>query len=64
MLRDERLEKDAAKHFVRALMREQDEVDLMDFADTVREVVPFTNQVKRMERGLNELQHGDATASV
>jgi Ca-activated chloride channel homolog len=62
VLRDERLEKDAAKHFLRALIREQDEVELMDFADTVREVVPFTNQVKRVEAGLNELQHGSDTA--
>jgi len=42
VLRDDRLERDAAKHFVRSLIREQDEVDLMDFADTVREIVPFT----------------------
>jgi Ca-activated chloride channel homolog len=62
VLRDERLEKDAAKHFLRALIREQDEVELMDFAETVREVVPFTNQVKRVESGLNELQHGTSTA--
>ena len=62
VLRDERLEKDAAKHFLRALIREQDEVELMDFAETVREVVPFTNQVKRIETGLNNLQHGTSTA--
>ncbi len=62
VLRNERLEKDAAKHFVRSLIREQDEVDLMDFADTVREIVPFTNNVKRIEAGLGQLQHGDATA--
>ncbi len=62
VLRNERLEKDAAKKFVRALLRDQDELDLMDFADTVREIVPFTNQKKRIEEGLNELQHGDATA--
>ena len=62
VLRDERLEREAAKHFLRALIREQDEVDLMDFADTVREIVPFTNQVKRVEAGLGQLQRGDATA--
>jgi Ca-activated chloride channel family protein len=62
VLRNERLEKDAAKHFVRALIRDQDEIDLMDFADTVREIVPFTNQIKRIESGLGDLQHGDATA--
>ena len=62
VLRNEHLEKEAAKHFVKALLREQDELDLMDFSDTVREVVPFTNQPKRIEAGLAEIQHGDATA--
>jgi len=58
----ERLERQAAKHFVQAILREQDELDLMDFSDTVREVVPFTNQAKRIEQGLGELQRGDETA--
>jgi Ca-activated chloride channel homolog len=62
VLRDERLEKNAARHFVRALLRDQDELDLMDFADTVREIVPFTNQKKAIEIGLNNLQRGDSTA--
>lgn len=62
VLRDDRLEREAAKHFVRALLRDQDELDLMDFADTVREIVPFTNNRKRIESGLGELQHGEATA--
>ena len=62
VLRNEGLEKSAAKHFVKSLVREQDELDLMDFSDTVREIVPFTNQPKRIESGLNLLKHGDATA--
>ena len=62
VLRDERLEKNAARHFVRALLRDQDELDLMDFSDTVREIVPFTNQKKAIEVGLNELQRGASTA--
>ena len=62
VLRDERLEKNAARHFVRALLRDQDELDLMDFSDTVREIVPFTNQKKTIEIGLNNLQRGDSTA--
>ncbi len=62
VLRNERLEKDAAKHFVKALVRTQDELDLMDFSDTVREIVSFTNDPKRIESGLNEIQRGDATA--
>jgi len=62
VLGDERLEKDAAKHFVNALLRDQDELDLMDFSDTVREIVPFTNQKKLIERGLNQLERGNETA--
>jgi Ca-activated chloride channel family protein len=62
VMTNERQEKDAARHFVDALLRDQDELDLMDFADVVREIVPFTNQKKRIERGLNELQRGDETA--
>lgn len=62
VLRNEHLEKEAAKRFVKTLLRTQDELDLMDFADTVREIVPFTNLPKRIEGGLGELQRGDETA--
>jgi len=62
VLTSERLEKEAAKHFVNALLREQDELDLMEFSDVVRELVPFTNQKKRIEVGLNGIQRGEATA--
>jgi len=62
VLRDEHLEKEAAKHFVNALLRDQDELDLMQFADVVREIVPFTNEKKQIERGLGEIRRGDATA--
>lgn len=62
VLRNEGLEKSAARKFVKALLREQDELDLMDFSDTVREIVSFTNQPKQIDAGLNRLQHGDATA--
>jgi Ca-activated chloride channel family protein len=62
VMTSERLEKEAAKHFVNALLREQDELDLMEFSDVVRELVPFTNQKKRIEVGLNGIQRGEATA--
>jgi Ca-activated chloride channel family protein len=62
VLTNARLEKDAAKRFVRALLREQDELDLMDFSDTVREIVSFTSDKKRIEAGLGELKRGDETA--
>jgi Ca-activated chloride channel family protein len=62
VLTSERLEKEAAKHFVNALLREQDELDLMEFSDVVQEMVPFTNQKKQIERGINNIQRGEATA--
>jgi Ca-activated chloride channel family protein len=62
VMTSDRLEREAAKHFVRAILRPQDEIDLMDFADTVREIVPFTNQARRVEEGLNRLEQGDETA--
>jgi Ca-activated chloride channel homolog len=62
VLTNERLEKEAAKHFVHALLRDQDELDLMEFADVVREVVPFTNEKRRIESGINEIHRGEATA--
>ena len=35
----------------------------MDFSDTVREIVPFTNNLKRIDTGaLGTTQRGDATA--
>jgi len=59
---DERLEREAAKRFVRSILRPQDEVELMDFADNVREVVPFTNRVADIDAGLSRMQRGEATA--
>lgn len=56
------LEREAAKKFVKSIVREQDEVDLMDFADNVREIVPFTNDPRRFNDGLNQLMKGEATA--
>ena len=50
------------KRQVHAILRPQDEIDLMEFADTVREVVPFTNDAKRIEEGLGEIRRGDETA--
>jgi Ca-activated chloride channel family protein len=58
----ERLEKDAAKSFVKSIIRSQDRIDLMTFADRVDEVVGFTNDPKAIEGGLGRLPRGDATA--
>ena len=62
LARNERLEREAAKRFIQSLLRDQDELELMEFSDSVREVVPFTSDKKRIEDGLSDLKPGDATA--
>ena len=56
------LEQEAAKHFVHSLLRPVDHLDLMEFADNVREVIFFTNNPGRIDRGLNDMVRGAATA--
>ena len=56
------VEQFAAHHFVHSLLRPVDHLDLMEFADNVRELVFFTNNPNRVDRGLNGMGKGDATA--
>jgi Ca-activated chloride channel family protein len=56
------LEKAAAHEFVHSIMRPIDRLDLMDFNSDVREVIPFTANVRRIDAGLNDLDVGPATA--
>jgi Ca-activated chloride channel family protein len=56
------VEQEAAKHFVHSLLRPVDHLDLMEFADNVREVIFFTNNPGRIDRGLNDMGRGAATA--
>lgn len=56
------VEKAAAREFVRALLRPADQLDLMDFNSSVREVVPFTSNVRLIDSGLDHLDFGPATA--
>lgn len=62
VLTSQRLERQAAKHFIRAILRPQDELALIDFSDKVHELVPFTNQARDVEQGLGEIRQGDETA--
>ena len=52
----------AARHFVSAMLRPQDQMSLLDFATNVRELVPFTNKQELIERGLDRLRADYATA--
>lgn len=52
----------AARRFAHALVRPQDQMSLMQFATEVRALTPFTNNLKLIDRGLNQLHGGWATA--
>jgi Ca-activated chloride channel family protein len=60
--KDLAIEQSSARGFAHALMRPVDQMSLFEFSSEVREVVPFTNQVKRIDRGLDNLRMGPATA--
>lgn len=60
--KDRALEQEAAKHFVHALLRTQDQMNLIQFATDVAMLVPFTNKVSQIDRGLGSLKGGEATA--
>ncbi len=62
VFKDRALERDAGKEFVHALLRPQDQMSLIEFATYVRELTPFTNKAKQIDRGLDSLRGGDATA--
>jgi Ca-activated chloride channel homolog len=53
----------AADRFVRALLRPQDQMSVLQFATSVTELVPFTNKISQIDRGLNRL-HGDWASAV
>jgi Ca-activated chloride channel family protein len=55
-------EADAARHFVRAILRQQDQMSLLQFATDVKELSGFTNSVAQIDRGLARLHSDYATA--
>ena len=60
--KDLAIEKRAAHTFVHSLLRPVDRLDLIDFSSDVREVVPFTNKLSRIDYGIDNLMIGPATA--
>jgi Ca-activated chloride channel family protein len=63
VIKDMAVEADAARRFAHALLRSQDQMSLLQFATDVRELVPFTNKVSQIERGLGQL-HGDSATAL
>ncbi len=55
-------EADAARRFVHAILRPQDQMSLLQFATDVSELTPFTSKVSQIDRGLDRLHSDHATA--
>ncbi len=52
----------AARRFAHAILRPQDEMSVLQFATTVRQLTPFTNKLSVIDHGLGELRGDWATA--
>lgn len=55
-------EREAAKRFAQQILRPEDEMELIGFSGESDEIVPFTNDAKRIDDGLKRLVKGDDTA--
>ena len=56
------LEQESAHKFAHAILRPQDGMALYQFAEEVRELVPFTSDLRRIDSGVDRLRNGSATA--
>jgi Ca-activated chloride channel homolog len=56
------LELNSAKRFAHAILRPVDGLSLYEFSEIVDEVVPFTSDLKVIDRGIQSLHPGAATA--
>ncbi|MDR3791868.1 MAG: VWA domain-containing protein [Terracidiphilus sp.] len=52
----------AARRFVRSILRAQDQMSVLQFATTVRELAPFTSKPAQIDRALGQLRGDFATA--
>jgi Ca-activated chloride channel family protein len=60
--KDSSVEEHAAHNFVHTLLRPVDQLAVLEFNSEVREAVPFTNNLRRIDQGLASLGRGPATA--
>jgi Ca-activated chloride channel family protein len=58
----EHLERAAASDFIHSLLRPQDRIALITFADSAHTLVAFTNNPSRIDTALGHIRHGHATA--
>jgi Ca-activated chloride channel homolog len=60
--RDLPLELQSARRFADTILRPVDALSLYSFSEVVSEVVPFTSDLKRIDRGVDRIRLGSATA--
>ena len=60
--KDLKIEAEAARKFAASILRPVDKIALCQFSEIVREVVPFTSDIKRINRGIQNVRLGSGTA--
>lgn len=60
--KDLKLELESARRFARSILRPVDGLALFQFSEVVDELVPFTADLKRIDRGIDRVRVGSATA--
>ena len=60
--KDRALEQEASKRFIHALLRQQDQMSLLEFGTDVRQLTSFTNKMQELDHALGNLRGSDATA--
>ena len=60
--KDLKLETESARHFAHTILRPVDAMALYQFSEIVSELVPFTADLERIDRGINTIHPGSATA--
>lgn len=60
--KDLKLELESARRFVHSILRPVDSVSLYEFKETVAERVPFTNDLARIDRGIDRMSPSFGTA--
>lgn len=60
--KDIKLELDSARRFAHSILRPVDALALYQFSEYVDEVVPFTSNLSRIDRGIESMHVGAATA--
>lgn len=60
--KDLQIEAEAARKFAASILRPVDRLALYQFSEIVREIVPFTADIKRINRGIKNVRIGAGTA--